>query len=196
MSERNEHQPAEHQPQAAVSAEHPKYSVEVIEQFELKYAGFWTRFWAYLIDVIVLSSISRIIVYPIFRLAGWELSSNDWYAPIAMITAIIFYAYFVLMTKFFNQTVGKMVMGIKVVPLKGEKLTWSAVLFREWIGRFIISTLWFFLYAVVAFTPKKQGLHDFIVDTTVVHDATFEKRTQKIYRKRESMSELQEPNAL
>jgi uncharacterized RDD family membrane protein YckC len=48
-------------------------------------------------------------------------------------------------------------------------LTWDTVLFREWIGRFISASIWI-LYAIVAFLPKKQGLHDLFADTAVVHE--------------------------
>ncbi|MFC4409789.1 RDD family protein [Chungangia koreensis] len=177
--------------------EKPQYDVKIVEQFVLKYAGFWTRFWAYLIDMIVLWSIGRLLVYPIFRLAGWEIATDVWYAPITIITAVIFYLYFVLMTKFFGQTVGKMILGIKVVSLNGKSLSWSTVLFREWVGRIISSAflILYFLYFLVAFTPKKQGVHDFIADTTVVHESSYMKQMKKIFKKRESLSELQEPNA-
>lgn len=174
---------------------HPSgYDIETIERFEFKHAGFWTRFWAYLIDMVVIFSISRLIVYPVFRMAGWDLTRNEWYAPIVIISAVIFYAYFVLMTKFFQQTIGKMVLGIKVISLKNEKLTWSDILFREWIGRFISTTI-LILYAVIAFTKKKQGIHDLFADTTVIHEGIYEKNVQRVYMKRESVEQLQEPNA-
>ena len=44
---------------------------------EYKYAGFWMRFWAYLLDIVVISSINRIIVYPIFRLFDFPLGENS-----------------------------------------------------------------------------------------------------------------------
>lgn len=134
-----------------------------------RFAGFWMRFWAYLLDLIVIGSIDRILINPIFRAIGLDLHSGNFFAPVTIATAITFYGYFVLMTKFFGQTLGKMVFGLRVIHLHGEKLTWSTVLFREWIGRFI-STFIVILYLVVAFLPKKQGIHDLFADTTVVHE--------------------------
>lgn len=136
---------------------------------DLKYAGFWMRFWAYLLDILIIGSINRILVYPIFRLFDWPLGSVGMFAPVSIITAIIFYAYFVLMTKYFGQTLGKMVFGLKVISLEGQKLNWSTVMFREWIGRFISGTI-LILYIVVGFLPKKQGIHDLFADTTVIHE--------------------------
>ncbi|MGG3922187.1 RDD family protein, partial [Geobacillus thermodenitrificans] len=71
-----------------------------------RYGGFWLRFWAYLLDIIVVSSINRLIVWPLFRLFDWPLERDQ-------VAAIIGYAYFVLMTKTFGQTLGKMVCGLK-----------------------------------------------------------------------------------
>ena len=138
------------------------------DQPDYKFAGFWMRFWAYLLDIVVIGSIDRIIVYPIFRMFDLSLSEANMFAPVAIITAIVFYAYFVLMTKYFGQTLGKMVFGLRVVSLNDEKLNWSTILFREWIGRFISGTI-LILYIVVGFLPKKQGIHDLFADTTVVH---------------------------
>ncbi|EOR23802.1 RDD family protein [Cytobacillus oceanisediminis] len=133
------------------------------------YAGFWMRFWAYLADLIIVSSVNRILIYPILRILDVPLHESGIFSTVNICTAITFYLYFVLMTKFLKQTLGKMIFGLKVVPINKEKLTWDTVLFREWIGRFI-SGSFFILYALVAFLPKKQGIHDLFADTAVIHD--------------------------
>lgn len=138
--------------------------------FNGQYAGFWMRFWAYLLDLIVIGSINRMIINPIFRALDIPLAGEGIFSAVSILTAMVFYLYFVLMTKYFGQTLGKMVFGLKVVELSGERLSWGTVLFREWIGRFISATI-MVLYVVVAFTQKKQGLHDIFADTTVIHES-------------------------
>lgn len=156
------------------------------KQYTLKTAGFWVRFWAFLLDILIITAIGGILVNPIFYLMDWSLSETVWYAPISIITAIIYYGYFVLMTKFVGQTLGKMALGLRVVSLKHDKLTWSDVLFREWIGRFI-SNVFIPLYIFVAILPENQGLHDYFAETKVVHEKIFiEKELEK------SSSSLQE----
>lgn len=140
-----------------------------ITAIPIRFAGFWMRFWAYLLDLIVIGSINRIIINPIFRFFDLSLQDPGIFAPVSIVTAITFYGYFVLMTKFFGQTLGKMVFGLRVVTLAGKPLSWNTVLFREWIGRFISVTL-FVSYVIIAFLPKKQGLHDLFVDTSVIHN--------------------------
>nr|WP_245894543.1 RDD family protein [Planomicrobium soli] len=175
----------------AVQASAPSY--EEVLFYERKPAGFWIRFWAYIIDLLVIFSVTSILIKPIFALLGLETSSAAWYAPYAILSAIVFYAYFVLMTKYFKQTVGKMILGIRVVSLKTDELSWSTLLFREWIGRFLSATIWP-LYWIIGFTPLKQGVHDFIADTTVVYEESYRKQTIVQKRKPES-SELHETRA-
>ncbi|MDZ5472520.1 RDD family protein [Bacillus sp. 31A1R] len=140
-----------------------------LSSIEPQFAGFWMRFWAYLLDLVVIGSIDRIIINPAFRALDINLFEVNIFSPITIATAITFYGYFVLMTKFFGQTLGKMAFGLKVVNLDGNSLSWSTILFREWIGRFISTTV-LISYVIVAFLPKKQGLHDIFADTTVVHE--------------------------
>ena len=110
--------------------------------------------------------------------------------PYAIISALLFYAYFVLMTKFFGQTVGKLILALRVVSLKEDQLSWGTLLFREWIGRFISATI-LPLYWIVGFTKLKQGIHDFVADTTVIHEQTYRKQIE-FQKKRAEGSELQE----
>ncbi|KOP72686.1 hypothetical protein AMS59_17420 [Lysinibacillus sp. FJAT-14745] len=142
------------------------------KNYALKTAGFWIRFWAFLLDGFVITALCGILVNPIFYFMDWSLSETVWYAPISIISAILYYSYFVLMTKFFGQTLGKMIFGLRVISLKHEKLTWSDVLFRDWIGR-IINSIFMPLYILVGVLPNNQGLHDFFADTTVVHEKVY-----------------------
>jgi uncharacterized RDD family membrane protein YckC len=136
---------------------------------KVNYAGFWMRFWAYLLDLLVIGSLNGIVVYPIFRALDLSLNKANMFAPVSIVTAIIFYVYFVLMTRFFGQTLGKMVFGLRVISLHDQSLSWGAIIFREWIGRFISGTI-IILYVVVGILPKKQGIHDLFADTTVIHE--------------------------
>ena len=166
---------------------------EEVMFYERKPAGFWIRFWAYLIDLLVISGVTSILLKPVFALIGVSVDSTNWYAPFTILSALLFYTYFVLMTKFFSQTVGKMIFAIKVVSLKKDSLDWGTLLFREWIGRLISVTI-LPLYFIVGFTPLKQGVHDFFADTTVVHEQSYRKR-KMMQKVRDNGSGLQEESA-
>lgn len=182
----------------STAAEHgvertPELQYEEVMFYERKPAGFWIRFWAYLIDLLVISGATSILLKPVFALLGIDTGNVPWYAPFAILSAILFYTYFVLMTKFFGQTIGKMIFAIRVVSLQKDTLDWSTLLFREWIGRFISATI-LPLYFIVGFTSLKQGVHDFFADTTVVHEQSYRKR-QMMKKVRRNGSELHENSA-
>lgn len=141
-------------------------------EFEKKTAGFWLRFWAFMIDSMIAMAIVGIAVNPIFYMMDWSLKESVWYAPISIISAIIYYAYFVLMTYYFSQTIGKMIFGLRVTTLDGSKLSFSTVVFREWIGR-LISNAILPLYFLVVFLDKNQGLHDYFADTMVIQENVY-----------------------
>lgn len=155
--------------------------------YQLKTAGFWVRFWAFLIDTLVISAIIGITINPLFYVMDWSLVDSAWYAPITIISAVVYYLYFVLMTKFLGQTLGKMVFGLRVISAKNETLSWSDVLFREWIGRFINNVI-MLLYVLVAFLPDNQGVHDYFADTKVVHE--------KVYVEKEIKEQVPIKNAI
>jgi uncharacterized RDD family membrane protein YckC len=86
-------------------------------------------------------------------------------------TAVIYFSYFVLMTHFFQQTLGKMITGISVISQDGRKLTFAQVVYRELVGRFINNQLFYLPYLMIIFTENRIGLHDFFADTYVVKNS-------------------------
>lgn len=160
----------------------PVSNVSKTTKYRPKFAGFWIRFWAYSIDLLVLYAISGILIKPLFRVADLSVSSPMFlFFNTYKITALILLlVYFTLMTKFFHQTVGKMILGVKVVPKEGEQLTWGTILFREVFGRFI-SKMLLIPYLLPIFMPRKEALHDLFADTYVVHEHVYEKEIQNEY---------------
>ncbi|WP_203246650.1 RDD family protein [Sporosarcina beigongshangi] len=170
-----------------------EYETVQIEHFRPKYAGFWTRFWAYTIDLLVLYAISGIMIKPIFRVVDIDISNPAFlfFSPYKITALLLLFLYFTLMTKYMGQTVGKMIMGIKVVAKNGEQLTWSAVVFREVFGRFI-SKMLMLPYLLVLFMPKKEALHDVFADTVVEYEAVYEKELRISQRQQLEGQQLQE----
>lgn len=147
------------------------HSIPKDERKIYRYAGFWMRFWAYLIDVLVLFGLRGILLSPLaFIPEQFSLEIGLWTWN-GMLSGFIFYLYFFCMTKFFQQTVGKIIVGIKVIKEDDSKLSVTDVIFREVIGRMIYNIIGILklLYVVVGFTNEKQGLHDMIGKTRVIH---------------------------
>lgn len=139
---------------------------------ELTHAGFCVRFLAYIIDLILLGCIKGLIIGPIVGFGGLQ----DTYFGIRLfsveniLSAIIYFSYFILMTYFFRATLGKMILGLQVMSTREHKLSLSTVFTRELFGRYISNFFWSLLYLVVLFNPKKRGIHDMLSDTYVVKE--------------------------
>lgn len=153
------------------------------DYYKTKLAGFWVRFWAYCIDLIVIFSIGGLLIKPIFRVLDIPVTNPSFlfFSSYKVVILIVALLYFLLMTKFLQQTVGKIILGIKVEMKNEEAPTWGALIFREVIGRFISKTL-VLPYLLVAFMPKKEALHDIFADTIVVHENVYEKNRNFKYR--------------
>lgn len=148
------------------------------------YAGFWVRFVAYLIDMIVIYAVASLLNTFSFGLLNKRLDF-----PIlgeeSLSYVIVMFTYFIAMTYFFSQTLGKMIMKIKVETNKGDKLSLADVVYRELIGRLLTIFLAYIPYIAVAFTNKRKGLHDYIADTVVVKE-DFSKLRRQMNEKLES----------
>ncbi len=148
------------------------------------YAGFWTRFIAYVLDMIVVYSLASLL-----NTVSFGLLNRQFDFPIlgeeSLSYVIVMFAYFISMTYFFSQTLGKMIMKIKVETNKGDKLGIMDVVYREVVGRLLTIFLAYIPYLAVAFTNKKKGLHDYIADTVVVKE-DFSKLRRQMNEKLES----------
>src|SRR5699024_12370378 len=99
------------------------------------------------------------------------LSKCVFLSMVAVISGLVYYSYFLIMTKLLGQTLGKMIFNLKVIPKNNENVSWIDLFFREVIGRFIYNTIFIMklVYLVVAFTPRKQGIYDMIGTSYVIH---------------------------
>ncbi|NMA74118.1 MAG: RDD family protein [Bacteroidales bacterium] len=131
------------------------------------FAGFWMRFFAYIVDLIMIKSIGRIIIHPIFVI--FRIPQVDSiFSAYSLAQMILFLSYFILMTKWTQgQTIGKMIFGLRVVSFTEEKLSWTTVMIREGFGRFILHKIPL-LYLVLIFTERNQQVVDLLTDTSVI----------------------------
>ncbi len=145
-----------------------------------EYAGFWPRFAAFLIDVLIVSIIQSAFV-PIISFGfvqpwfWWTNSfSNEpdmlalWFLGSGGLLAILIAgAYFVGFWVWKQQTPGKMAMKIEVVTIDRTGLTAEKALLR-YLGYIICSVLLLIPYLWVAIDSRKQGIQDKFADTYVI----------------------------
>ncbi len=128
-----------------------------------QYAGAGARFLASLIDGLLLGVVSVLIVIP-FALQGKNSNSS----LIQGLSLLINLGYFVYFQGRTGQTLGKKVMGIKVVDVNGNKPSYFTFFLRELIGKAISSLIFGIGYLMILWDKQKQGLHDKIATTYVV----------------------------
>jgi uncharacterized RDD family membrane protein YckC len=123
------------------------------------YAGFWRRFFAYLIDYLILTTGLVLISIGLGR------SGALLFLPLSLIGGWLYYA--LMESSRYQATLGKMALGIKVTTLGGERIG-----FGQASGRFfgkVVSGLTLGVgYLMAAFTEKRQALHDKMASTLVV----------------------------
>ena len=143
----------------------------IAESDEFKgYAGFWKRFAAAIIDGCILMVAGFIIGGFIGFVYGFTTGTSAGTGALGNIVGVIMgWLYFSLMESSSKQgTLGKMALGIKVTDLTGNAISFGRATGRHFSK--IISTIILLVgYLMVAFTAKKQGLHDMIAGCLVVN---------------------------
>jgi uncharacterized RDD family membrane protein YckC len=136
----------------------------------MRYAGFWLRFVAWIIDSAMLGALPllvALIIAPIFFTASRAVAVLGvifFIVPVAGTTGWLYYA--LMESSSYQATLGKRALGLRVVGLNGDPLS-----FGRASGRFfakILSSILLIGYLMAAFTARKQALHDMIVGCVVI----------------------------
>ena len=139
------------------------------------YGGFWIRFVAYFLDGILLtiafSIIAGIVGVGMIPADPAKIDPAEFIAnmgSVQLVAVVVTWLYFALMESSpRGATVGKMVLGLRVVDEQGNRIS-----FLRATGRFFakyISTIILFIgFLMAAFTERKRALHDIIAGTLVV----------------------------
>jgi uncharacterized RDD family membrane protein YckC len=153
---------------------------------QFRYAGFWLRFLAYLIDSFILNTVGFLLALPFIgtlvlsavRLS--DASAND-ALNILGITGILGSVLLIILIKFVGgwlyyaimqssktqATLGKMAIGAIVTDLEGNRLTFGRATAR-YFSKMITDMTSLIGYILAGITEKKQALHDMIAGTLVI----------------------------
>jgi uncharacterized RDD family membrane protein YckC len=142
-----------------------------------EYAGFWIRVLAYLIDCLVMMAVSCPV--GILLGVGVVATGADQNSDSAILTngfsnvisILIGWLYSSLLeSSSWQGTVGKKVLGLKVTDLDGDRISFGRATGR-YFAQILSGMICFIGFIMVAFTEKKQGLHDIVAGTLVVKGA-------------------------
>ena len=160
-----------------------------------QYAGFFTRLLAFLVDVFVLvaaTSLVTVTITAVLKVFGVDvqqcvnLSSGVnlefivcSVAAIALIVINISIVplYFILFWGLSGQTLGKAVLGVRVVRLNGKRMGIGTAILR-YIGYFISLLTLGLGFGWILVDDRRQGWHDKIAGTCVIYswDAQMDER--------------------
>jgi uncharacterized RDD family membrane protein YckC len=155
--------------------------VQATSQFQ--YAGFWRRFVAMIIDGLIFSPLF-VIFFALSGLGGGLLGaiaggdhdpSGFGAAMLALgigVGVLVLFLgswlYHTMMEASRHQaTLGKMVLGIKVTDLKGNRISFARANGR-FFGKCVSGAIMNIGYLMAAFTEKKQALHDMLAGCLVI----------------------------
>jgi uncharacterized RDD family membrane protein YckC/ribosomal protein L40E len=118
------------------------------------YAGFWRRFAAWVIDSLILV-IPAVILSRIGNAGSLLVLLGEW----------VYFAY--QESSEAQATIGKRALGIIVTDGEGNRISFGRATGR-YFAKIISGVILLIGFIMIAFTRKKQGLHDMIANTLVV----------------------------
>ena len=152
-----------------------------MESVEPKYASFWSRLLAIIIDYLLVNFVLSLIIALVIVVGyadegpdvvqrGDDLVrdlSESW-GPAQLLLLAGYWLYFAIMhSSAWGATVGKRVLGLYVVDEEGHRLNfWQASI--RFFGKLISSVVLFVGFLVALIHPRRQALHDLIAKTYVM----------------------------
>jgi uncharacterized RDD family membrane protein YckC len=137
---------------------------------EAAYAGFWRRLLAYLIDGVFLFGVQFLLSVGVLLSGPVTLGTL---INITVVSLLIGWAYFTIMESSpARGTLGKLALGLYVGDAQRDPITFKRALLRNALK----SLSWLLLgigFLLIAFTPRKQGLHDVLAGTLVMRKVRY-----------------------
>lgn len=141
----------------------------------VKYAGFWLRFVAFIIDEFILGLIAFVVILPFvgsLPMRGRPMSPDE-LAPffgghLFLFWIFIPWLYYALFeSSAWQATIGKKALGLTVTDLEGRRIGFGRATGR-FFGKILSSVIVWIGFIMIGFTSKKQGLHDILAGTLVL----------------------------
>ncbi|MBI2590329.1 MAG: RDD family protein [Candidatus Blackburnbacteria bacterium] len=134
----------------------------------MKYVGFGRRFVAWILDAIILGVVGWIVGLLLGGVLGFQNTATTLVSIGNLISLVIWIGYAVFYQASVGQTLGKKVMGIKVVDAQGKTPNMLTFFLREIVGKMVSGIILGIGYLMVLWDSRKQALHDKIASTYVV----------------------------
>lgn len=170
------------------------------------------RVLAYIVDLAIVMVIMYIPIFVFIFVGalamGWAASVESsivkgviialFFTAAVLIFASIYHGYFIILEYRRGQTYGKKIFALKVVSLKGNRLTWGQCVLRDLIRYIDCSLIIPGLVSIIA-SQKGQRLGDFAAHTLVTHYSLSEQKRAAQYMKVDQyhlLSETTKPTSM
>ncbi|MBO0995084.1 RDD family protein [Bacillus sp. SD088] len=174
--------------QEKVGVKTPEY---ISLQFQL--AGLGSRTVAFIIDNVILmfvmmiiTLISVLLLFAFPDIAFMGTAQSYLVAFILIGVFLLNYGYFMILEFFWGgKTIGKKIMGIRVIQENGQSITFLSSFIRNLL--LLIDSLPYYLVGLlmVFFHPKKKRLGDLLAGTIVVYDESSQSKQKQSAIERE-----------
>lgn len=139
-----------------------------------EWAGFWLRFFAFLLDALILGALNAglgFVLGLVFGLTG-RADSPEKMGILSgfagLLGGIVQWLYFTCMECSARRgTLGKTALGIAVVDEQGRMISFGRANARYW-GKLLSALTLMVGFLLAGFTQKKQALHDMLAGTLVI----------------------------
>ena len=144
----------------------------------------WTdRFLAWLIDFIIVSTISTSIIFLSFGTIYYEFdetglwAENTQYIP----ASILFFVYWTVLEYKTGQTIGKKILNLRVMNLKGEKPSLQGILLSSFGKSFLLPID--VIIGWILTNEKRQRIFNKLGDTLIIKIKESEDNSGSTYLK-------------
>jgi uncharacterized RDD family membrane protein YckC len=150
-------------------------------------AGWWSRVGAALIDGLIIGLGGAVLLVALTAPFGIGFFAGEEFGIVSLVVGLLFATLCVTIVAFLyapammartnGQTLGRMVVGIRVVRAKGQPMTFGWAMLREVAVKALLfgiaSSMTFGLASLLdvlwpLWDEENRALHDFIVDTRVI----------------------------
>ncbi|GAB2571963.1 RDD family protein [Dyella jejuensis] len=162
------------------------------------YAGFWQRFSAWFIDLIILMIPSMIVMYLLGGMQAYDhlreqlqggadmsaafrdyAAATETSSLVSLVITFFYYTFFEASK--WQATPGKLALRLRVTDVNGQRITLGRSAARNLVrlSALIFGLIPIICYLAVAWTQRKQGLHDLWASTFVLHGTAQEQPPQR-----------------
>lgn len=152
---------------------------------EITIAKWSDRFFAWLIDFLIITIISTLIMFTFFGKIDFEINDKWVWTETTqyMQTSIIFFAYWIILEYKTGQSIGKKILNVKVTNLYGKQADLKGVIISSFGKTFLIPVD--VVLGVIFTNEKRQRIFNKIGDTIVIKIKKNEKSNVNIKYKKD-----------